>query len=512
MKKITLLLAVACCTASFAQPGALDPAFGHAGIVTTPLSAGIDQINAIALQPDGKIVTAGYTMKYGSLDFATVRYSSTGTPEFTTVTGFSKADDIAYQVLLQPDGKIIVAGYSNNKESSIFKFALARYLPAGVLDTTFGTAGKVTTNFSANLNDKAFTAALQPDGKILVGGASNTGNGYHFLLARYRTDGSLDPDFGTGGSVYTILQVSSIIHKIVLLPDGKILAAGSTRLGSTYRLVLARYLPEGNLDPDFGAYGVALTNYYVGETDPQSLLVGNDGKIVWAGTVNGHFVALQFDAQGNADDAFGNNGAAVTTFGAGSLDYCTAAVAQPDGMIVCGGYTNSTGNNNYALTRFTAAGLLDTTFGIAGRVITPIGTANSDRAYALALQPDGKLVAAGVSENTGSGSDFSLARYGSGLMVGTASPNGLLDDLQLFPNPVGSSARFLYRLRRPGTLTVRIWDSRGTCLHTFFSKKQSDAGDHTDLLEMPDGLPAGVYFLSVGTELEQRRLPFFHTR
>ena len=168
--------------------------------------------------------------------------------------------DTAGPLVLQPDGKLVVAGASGGP--SDYRFALARYLPDGRLDDTFGTGGKVTTDFGSPSFAGAGALVLQPDGKLVAAGGGAPISqlaGTDFVMARYLPDGRLDPTFGTGGRVITDFGGGDIALALVLQPDGKLVAAGFSEFQSPNPIphderdfALARYLPDGRLDPTFG--------------------------------------------------------------------------------------------------------------------------------------------------------------------------------------------------------------------------------------------------------------------
>ncbi|MGH9824601.1 MAG: delta-60 repeat domain-containing protein, partial [Blastocatellia bacterium] len=216
--------------------GDLDPSFGGAGKVVTNLG-GFDVIHALAVQNDGKIIAAGTS----GVQFAAARYNANGsldsgfggngtlTTDFSGGAGFEQANAL----VLQPDGKIVAAGYTPS--SSGFDFALARYNSDGTADKRFGNRGKVTTNFFGFSADEAAASALviQSDGKIIAAGSTNSLFGLNqvFGLARYNEDGTLDPSFGNGGTVaisfFNNRDYNEIARAVVIQPDGRILAAGA---------------------------------------------------------------------------------------------------------------------------------------------------------------------------------------------------------------------------------------------------------------------------------------------
>jgi len=332
-------------------------------------------------------------------------------------TAFSTNWDVARAVALQSDGKIVAAGESLTGSS--FDFALARYNADGSLDTSFGSGGKVTTDFASNF-DTALAVTVQSDGKILAAGERSDGSHFDFALARYNADGSLDSSFGSGGKVTdSIGPGSDAIQDIALQPDGKIVVAGfSTAAATSDDFALARYNANGTLDTSFGSGGHVVTVFNADYDDAFAVLLQPDGKIVAVGNAGNatgtqYFFALaRYNADGSPDSSFGSGGKVTTAIGSKDDDAFAGAL-QPDGKIVAGGYMRGSSGSQrlFALVRYNGNGSLDATFGSGGNVTASIGT--YDYVDGLALQPDGKIVAAGIVSPSGvSGdSDFGVARY-----------------------------------------------------------------------------------------------------
>ena len=242
--------------------GVLDNTFGGGdGIVATPVGESYTGLCDVLVQPDGKIVAAGYAVLNGFEDFAMVRYKSDGTLDHTFGVGdgivmvsFTNKDDDAYSMALQPDGKIVLAGISGYQGGSDNEMAVARFTTAGTLDQTFGGGdGLATVHITDNV-DAARAVSIQADGKILLGGHSRHdapgGTPYHFTLVRITSGGLPDPSFGDGDGI-SILPVSSsgdFIHAMTLQADGKVVVAGNATFNYNQNFVVARFLTGLTLD------------------------------------------------------------------------------------------------------------------------------------------------------------------------------------------------------------------------------------------------------------------------
>lgn len=234
--------------------GSLDTSFGTGGIIKTDFYALTEEVHALAIQNDGKIIAAGFANhvvpnSYASAEFALARYNADGSLDTSFGTGGKTSVLIgapgsasARGVAIQNDGKIVAGGYIAT-EGQYDRFGVIRFNADGTLDTCFGDGGKVTTAISSG-DDIANALSLQSDGKIVVGGHARTpSNQRGFALVRYNTDGSLDMSFGTGGKVTTVIGSGlGYAYGMGIQPDGKIVAAGYCSNGGELRLCAARYL------------------------------------------------------------------------------------------------------------------------------------------------------------------------------------------------------------------------------------------------------------------------------
>jgi uncharacterized delta-60 repeat protein len=355
-------------------------------------------------------VLCGLTSIYAQPELD-ISFNATG----KVTTDFGTSTDAVSEVLIQPDQRIVAVGTASLGGPTYF--ALSRYNTNGSLDTSFGDNGKVITDFDANGSaEGAFAAALQPDGKIIAAGyvgLVNPGAGY-FAVARYNPDGSLDPTFGAGGKVSTfIVEHMHHIRGVALTPDGKIVVAGDYfSLTQTTQSLIVRYNPDGSLDGSFGSGGKVtdLRWFNPGNANvPWSVAVQPDGKIITGGsfeqpvTVTGADITMvRYNVNGTYDTTFGSGGRLLILSPTVS-EVINAIALLPDGRIVAAGESAS----NFLLMRFNADGSPDVTLDGAGRVTTPV--AGSSKANSVIVRPGGKIFVSGLSFTAGQG--FAAAYY-----------------------------------------------------------------------------------------------------
>lgn len=421
-----LIIALLVTAVAYAAAGDLDTSgFGSPnGYVTTDIGSGDDRGNDLVLQPDGKIVVVGWSDNGSNFDFAIVRYNSGGSLDTTgfgspngyVTTDISNGDDEVYDAAIQLNGKIIVVGRSHN--GSNFDLAVARYNSNGSLDTAgFGSPNGYVTTAIGSGDDQGFAVAIQPDGKILVAGATwNSGTSHDIILARFNSDGSLDTTgFGipNGYMITDIGGVHDYGRDVTIQADSKIVVAGQCRSGFYNDFVAARYNSDGNLDTTgFGNPNGYVTTDISGVNDyGYSIVLQPDNKLVVSGYSNGDFAVVRYNSNGSLDTSgFGSGNGYVTT-SIGSTSYSFATALQSDGKVVAAGYSTNGSQQVFAVARYESDGDLDTsTFGAPnGFVTTAIGSSD-DVGWATAIQPDGKIVVAGESDN-GTDWDFAVARY-----------------------------------------------------------------------------------------------------
>lgn len=393
--------------------GALDPTFGTGGKVLTEIGPNYDSADAVAVQPDGKLVVAGRAdMGPGRYDdFALLRYNPDGSLDTgfgsggTVVTDIRGYQEFATDVAVLSDGKLLVAG------TTMYDAVLVRYNPNGTLDTTFGGGtGKVITALPGQ--GYVYDMAVQADGKVLVAGYAQNGTYNQMALFRYTAAGVLDATFGTGGKVFTqVGSLDSFATAVAVQADGKVVAAGFMYVGtqSDWDFTLVRYNADGSLDTGFGTGGKAVTSFGTSQDSPGSVAVLADGKILVGGHAGSRMALARYNPNGSLDTAFGTGGK-TSLYGNGGWAFWGGTLAlQADGRILLAGEIYNGSDDDAAVVRFSAGGALDPSFGSGGQTLLTFGSGN-DYAGGLAVQPDGRIVMAGGSI-TGSGNmGIALAR------------------------------------------------------------------------------------------------------
>src|SRR5215212_3579748 len=421
---IILTIATAVVTRAQTTAGNLDPTFGTGGVVRTDFAGNIDQANAVAIQTNGQIVAAGSSFSNSKTveDFIVARYNANGSLDKRfgkngkITTDFFRNVDSISAIAIQPDGRIVVAGFAQlaGNGGNPRVFALARYGSDGSPDTSFGNGGALTTSFGGNFA-AASAVMVQPDGKIVVAGTVDfnpdlPGSGLDFALARYNASGTLDGSFGNGGKVvFDFFGSFDQANAAVLQPDGKIIVAGSASYDSFNQdigFALTRFNANGSIDFGFGTGGKQITDFFGAGAKANDIVLQPDGKFVVAGTASDSAtrptatdIALaRYNSDGTLDAAFGTSGETAIPFSDSATEQGNALALSPDGKIIVAGAAFKTLATppDFALVRYNSDGAIDTGFGSGGAITTDIA-GGTDEAQAVAIQTDGKVVAAGRS-------------------------------------------------------------------------------------------------------------------
>ncbi|MFN0013367.1 MAG: hypothetical protein ACKVU2_02365 [Saprospiraceae bacterium] len=480
MKNIITIpaLFLATLSVSFGQSVTFDSTFGVNGIAYI----GLNNNNANAygddfvLQPDGKILIAGRST--GSI-YAIQRYYPDGSRD-TAFNIIQPGYLTGYGLGLQPDGKIVF--YSDK--------GLYRYYPSGAADSTFGTNGTVHMKPISSNN------ALQvlADGKIAVGAGFDA-----FYAARIHPDGTVDSTFGTNGEVKYDLSPTDvdIAYTLNAYPDGRLLLGGFTSLGG-WKLSLLRLNPDGSADSTFGIngwvrYGLKGSSECYGvviQADEKILLTGYTAVTFTAGQIEG--IVARLNTDGSFDQSFGNGG---VRYFPQFLEGTSIAVA-PDNKIVVIGHTYSFPKDTLHVVRLLENGQNDPGFGKDGVYVCPV---TSHFFRTVHLDAKERIVVSGFNPSSASTNSGFLMRF----KVRTASVSAPEehDNIDLtasyYPNPVADVGHLKFHLPNPGGLSLGLMDVYGRIIHQFFNNRYFETGAQQITLRLPVELPAGRYTLQL---------------
>ncbi|TKB90336.1 MAG: tandem-95 repeat protein [Nitrospira sp.] len=406
------------------------PTFGVGdGQALTSLGVGSEFGRETIIQPDGKILVGGYSDSGGSDDFSLVRYSADGTLD----TSFGGGDGVAFAgivgraeaMVLQADGKVVLSGYTT---TGGYQVCLVRFNADGTLDTSFGGGdGIASSGVSGNAKD----VVVQADGTFLVAADLSNSN---FNLMRFNSDGSLDTSFG-GGSGYVSTDLAGgndRADSLTIQSDGKVLLLGFGFNGTSFDVALVRYNSDGSLDTSFNGTGKVLTDFGANSSDMgNEVRMQADGKIVVAGWSDtggtNDFAIARYNTNGTLDTGFGTGG--KVTINLGGSDLAEGLTIQADGKILVTGTAGINGGD-VGLLRLNMDGTLDTTFGGGDGVVTSdYSGASDDRGYSVAVQSDGRIVVSGTTQVGGLGGyNVALNRYSStGSLDATLDPVNTLN-------------------------------------------------------------------------------------
>ena len=404
--------APAASSASGPAAGALDPSFGQGGkvVVKPPAEAG-EWPGGQAVQPNGDIVVAGTAAPArNGYVFLLLRFRPDGRLDPTFGTGGrvwtdlvtlatplqgAVAGDVALgsssaaAVVVQPDGKIVVGGSTQSGGSTAF--AVMRYLPDGRPDPSFGSDGLVLTDFDPATNDAVTALSLLSDGRILAAGAAGDAVG----LARYLPDGRLDTTFGEAKNG-TVTTGQGLLNALSLATEagGKLLVAGQAGpSGGPFDFGVARYSPDGVLDPTFGDRGVVKTDLGATGEWASGVAAGPGGTVVVGGASGSSFTLLRYLPNGKLDPSFGSDGVSKAGPDIGGAH---AMVELADGRVILAGERVAGDWREVAVARYLPGGALDAAFGTGGVVGTDVTPGHDDGAAAV-LYPGGRLIVAGTS-------------------------------------------------------------------------------------------------------------------
>lgn len=421
--------------------GLPDNSFGTGGVVLTAAGTSDDEAFGLAIQADGKIVMAGESYQSGSsYRVALTRLLANGAVDnsFGTngqvVTNLSSGADIAKDIAIQPDGKIVITGSVFNSTSAQTDMLCMRYLSNGNIDSTFGTTGKVYIDVSGK-NDQANAVFIQSNGKILLGGnALNTDSVNVYCTTRLNADGTKDNFYGTGGmQTISFFGQGDIAAGMAVFSNGRFIQAGQSVAGASFFISMVKYKANGFADSSFSADGKNFTG--IGSSDDAAykmIKLPWDNSLLLAGTSNGYWVMAKFSRRSLAlDSSFGINGIVSTTY-----QHPNDPAAEPDiavdaktGKIYLAGYA---GKGGVTIIRFDKKGNIDKTFGSKGEVTYPLTIYYGG----LAVQGDGKILIAGLRQSGTTGYYLAARINTNGSTDNSFGTNGEVQGLPLNVNSI----------------------------------------------------------------------------
>ncbi|MCB0756441.1 MAG: T9SS type A sorting domain-containing protein [Flavobacteriales bacterium] len=513
--KATLFSALLLCASSciFAQSGTIDLDFDGDGFYHYYQTDQWGYGAACAYTSSGKALLAGYSLdlsggnRYihvnslnpdGSLDLA---FGNLGTASIDHPTDYLEASSM----LVQPDGKILVAGKLFLLNPSWSDFFIARLNPNGMLDLTFGTNGFFST--SIGVFDEIKELTLQADGKIVVVGLTYEVfpiTASDLVVARLNENGTLDQSFSFDGKLTLDLNDRDYANAVAINSAGNIIVAGASYddVASEEKGFVVSYNSDGTIDNSFATNGIRLTNYSTGDA-LYGLDINSEDRIVVAGSsdVDGssvNFMILRLNPDGTNDVSFSADGLIMVDF-AGSTDIGRDVIIQPDGKVLVGGSVGNSGFNG-GLVRFQANGLYDTSFGTNGKAMFSDGT-DSNTFEKIHLQSDGKILAAG-SSTAGSPPirGANMARIISGINIGIGEVDAYIGSTLVYPNPItNNQVTVKYDLKSDEMVSIELFDLSGKMIAQLQPNTRQVAGSYQKTLTLPE-LSAGNYLLNLNTE------------
>lgn len=494
---------------ALAQPGTLDPLFAVGGLRMTDVGFGTyDMGYAMAVRPDDSFIIAGTSGYETMWDMCAARYLPNGSLDNAfggdglVTLSFNPGDDIARAVALQPDGKVLLGGYTYTDLG--IGFALARLSEDGVPDDTFGDNGRVVTVTPGDVTLQARAVAVQADERILLAGGGSEG----FAIMRYTSAGVPDSTFDDDGLVtIDFSNGNDQCTAMAVQPDGRILLAGYASGQTADSVALARLLPDGSLDNDFGDGGELRVSYPTLPSMAFGLDLMPDGRFVIAGTAGTHAMAARFLPNGEVDNSFNAFGWNFFSFPGGTIARFQGVKVQADGSVVLGGTSNSN-VVDFVVAHLLYEGTLNPSFGTGGYTLTNF-TGVEDDAYAVGLQSDGGILLAGGSNGVSSDFDLAAARYLPDLTSAVNQPVSTDQEFVVWPVPCGEVLLLRYELLRAQDVTLELLDELGRNVQRWDLGRRS-AGAHAQVMNLLDVAP-GLYTLRLsGDAMRARRLVVDH--
>ena len=502
-----------------AQTLPIDPDFGEAGISTLQALTGYKVMSRIKVLDDDKIIAVGSSQGFsnGSTHFTVLKYLADGSLDtgfgnggavYTPIEDASTAQDIA----IQSDGKIVVAGSAFTASGQVM--ALARYLPDGALDNTFGVNGRLTVPVGATSAAKSIT--LQADGRILVAGYSGLSPNLDFALIRLSVDGALDPTFGNTGIVISPMPgnlPSGEAVKVLVRPNGNLMLVGNYRsetIAVISRVFIAQYLSNGQFDPSFGNNGIWASpqgqNNWVDEA-----VLSPDGRLIAVGsrfdsnTSDFNLLSFAVNSDGTTDLAYGNNGFSVLLPNGRKGFTATGLAVLNTGAIRIGGGGSIPNNLNQdaVIIQLNPAGQYDLSFNQTGYGFYPL-LGYFSTTLDMDIQANGRILQ--LVQYLEAQNNTAIFGYADKANVATDETAQPLLSASVFPNPVSDRSTLDYRLTETEQVAINLYDPSGRHIQQIQALRSQAAGAYSIPFSGKD-LPPGTYYVVLETSSGRQSIP-----
>lgn len=494
-----------------AQNVTLDTSFGVGGITVIPISQTNENILGLEYQSDGKIVCLTSFTNQNNSNIVLTRYSSEGILDSSFGIAGYVSTDINYDfpinsIKIQNDDKILVSGRNtdNNNQISVF-----RYDKDGIIDTSFGNFG-VSNSFD---NFYECSIDIQNDLKIVLAG-SCFNNGSDFGISRLNSDGSIDQSFGNLGKInYNIggnlLNTDDRVCSVKVLLDDKIVISGySFATSNTIDFAMVKLNTDGTLDTSFGNEGIVVDDY--GGSEYFVCLNSDSNNNLYVGGISGFNsssgVAIgKYNANGVLDATFGNQGKVITNSTEGTNFSISDFSISDDGKITCVGYdyNQSTQLSDMLLLKYSNSGILDVSFDSDGVYIKDFNNL-SDGLSTLKLKTDGKILCGGsINFGTSSNSDSALVQFN---VTNLSTSLFSKPQFSVSPNPFTTSINLTFSLSKNEILTIDLVDANGRLIQNLSNEKSFSSGNNSLYLDLPETLSKGIYFLKINDGFENNTI------
>jgi len=485
----------------FNPTGSLDSSFGSDGNLFGYYPGDGIGYSGAMLQSDGKIVVNGTTSSsIASIQNFLARFKQDGSPDLTYGNN-GMANTNGYNAVMQTDQKVVESNYYYDSAGGVETgtgIMMSRYNSDGSPDLTYGTNGIVLSDFFGGIESYGPTA-IQLDNKVVVAGYINNNVGSDVLLARYNTDGTPDPTFGTGGAIIADFEPSDYPQTIAIGNGGKILM-GEVGYTASYQLVIvvARFNSNGSIDSSFALNGQMTLAFGV-EAFPGVVALQNDGKILLSYEESNDYSTFysyvtRFKSNGVTDSSFGTNG----TIAVGGANLW---LENDQKLLVSGNVSDAQNNNNISIERYNTNGTIDNSFGANGTTITKI--VQGESIVAGAVVSDSELIVAGYGSDP-LGIAF-LAEYQLGVMTITIDSPDVVSvvaqpllasggDLTITPAPNPTNNSFNIHLssgNQLSSVTLQLINNQGTVLQTIPDLYPGQT------VNIGASLHPGIYYLKV---------------